>query len=438
MADNQPEHKLFKEESLPELTNASYYAYLDSVERIEGRYFVRFDCIDILRANEVEITSETILDFPSVVIEISDETAEIDNLFGGQNLYDLESTWMIIKTELGQTQQVADQHFNFTSLSAGTQGNYGVTAITTPQDLGPLETDKIDEIVRATLLHESGVKDVTDFLDNLNLAVIDHVNVYDVGQGNCNGLVDQNNVVKAYFDLGGGCNANKFTYPVNIKACFCQNPPVILSHWDQDHIELALNEPYSWTLKWLVPKQKLSNTAYHLANRLIKNGNLICWNSTIVSPYNFQGNFISKCTGSINNKNNSGLALFVEYQPLEYVLLPGDARFGAIPFITTGRIIALVASHHGANGSVTGKKHLPPIAAGHKMIAYSYGQIGSTKNTHGHSHSGAEIKYSNRGWGPEKRAKNGHIALKRRPLNLITPCATAGTCTLQIKRGQHY
>jgi len=436
MADNTQQNWLFKEEKVPELAGASYYAYLDSVERIDHKYFIRFDCIDVTKALQTEITSETILDFPSIVIEFSDNENALDKLFGNENPYDIESNWMLIKTEFGNTEQTVDQLFNFVNQTTDSRGNYGITSITTPQNLVPLDTNKVSELERATLLNESPVADVHTFLTDPGFTGIDHINVYDVGQGNCNGLTDANNVVRAYFDLGGGCNANKFTYPAGITICVCQTPPVILSHWDQDHIEIALHNPQTWLLKWLVPVQKLSNTAYHLANRLLQNGNLTCWNSSIPIPHNFSGHYIVKCTGAITNKNNSGLALFVEYLPNEYAFLTGDARFGAIPLITVGQVTALVASHHGANGSVVAPTHTPPQAAGNSMLAYSYGERNGTKNTHGHSHTQAEADYQAANWGPAKRAMNGHIALKRSPLTLTTPCNR--NCSLQISIGQHY
>lgn len=452
MADIQPDNRLFKEEHTPELEGASYYAYLDSVEKIEGIYYIRFDCIDFNKANQIEITSETILDFPSVVIEISDEAENIDRLFERANLYNLESNWMVIKTELGQTTQTANQYFNFTSLASGSAaGNYGITAATVPQNLSPLDTSKISEIQRATLLNPDPVSDVINFLNDLRFTDIDHVNVYDVGQGSCNGLVTEDNIVLAYFDLGGGEGANQFTYPRIFKICWCRNPLVILSHWDQDHIEAAMKEPNSWSLKWLVPKQMLSNTAYHLANRLIQNGNLICWDGSVPigmpdKILDFCGHRIVKCTGAINNKNNSGLALFIEHTPGEFVFLPGDARFGVIHSHPAGQITALVASHHGAFGSVTGRVrpgqgNTPPAANGLKMIAYSYGVRNGRRNTHKHAHSKAIRIYDTCGWNQAKLAKDGNIALKPAPLALTTPCvgnAAGYSCSLQIVSGQHY
>jgi hypothetical protein len=60
----------------------------------------------------------------------------------------------------------------------------------------------------------------------------EYLAVYDVGQGEAVGLV-QNRTVRCYFDFGGGVAGNRKTFPKRIKQfCLCGRPPIILSHWD--------------------------------------------------------------------------------------------------------------------------------------------------------------------------------------------------------------
>src|SRR5690606_4797359 len=112
-----------------------------------------------------------------------------------------------------------------------------------------------------------------------------------VGQGNCIGLTDNNNIPYAYFDIGNGCNRNAHTFNAAFRPCLSFMPPIILSHWDQDHYETAMLNARTWDCKWLAPHQQLTNTAYRLANMLIARGNLTIWPSGL--PYcDFGGNRI--------------------------------------------------------------------------------------------------------------------------------------------------
>jgi hypothetical protein len=424
--------ELFKGQAPSELTGETYYAYLDSVEKIDSITYLRFDCILKKYADSVSIDKETILNLPSIIIELSGKSDKINEKFntrGRFSLYNLESRWMVIKTSLRESAFTQKQYFNFIQVgNPEISNNYDFESVILPRYLDSDSQTKIREIVSATTLDESTEQDVKSFLDTLPIRNLSHVNVYNVGQGNCNALVTINNQPLIYFDIGGGFGANKSSYPANFRICTTRNPPVILSHWDVDHIQTAVVDSRILDSKWLVPKHKsISSTAMHIAQTLINRGNLVCWNSSI-THYEFSNHRIVKCSGIPSSKNNSGLALFVNYGTNKFVILPGDATFSKIPHYPTGDFIGLVASHHGAKASINGM----PLSAGDlNMLAYSYGQ----HNTHNHPHILAQSTYQANGWSNRRDTINGSIAMKSSPCLLDVPCCNT-ECSLDVL--QHY
>lgn len=418
-----PNPKLFHTKNKEELEGKTYYAYLDSVERIDSFYHIRFDCIIKTEADGISINKESILQFPSIVIDIVGSEEMIMNKFKNYNLYNLESSWLLLQTSIKDTVLLQQQFFNFESVgNEENLRNYDIENIILYRDMDNISQNKVNEITTATILVESQVTDVLTFLNALNLTTFSHVNVYNVGQGNCIGLVDINNKPLLYNDVGGGCGANKSTYPRLFKLCTENNPPVLLSHWDLDHIVTAAFDDEILNSKWLVPKQKsLSNTAIKIALELQKRGNLICWNNAI-TYHDFNGHRISKCSGSPQHKNNSGLTLFVNYGNNQFVLLPGDAKYTKITHYPVNQFVGLVASHHGARGAIDG---LPPPQINDSMLVYSYG----LNNTHSHPTAGNSYRRAN--WIDFKNTTDGHIGMIRLPLNLNSTCATVNTLALE-------
>lgn len=70
------------------------------------------------------------------------------------------------------------------------------------------------------------------------------VAVYDVGQGNCNAIVDQNSYPRIFFDYGWAPNfhaKSRPSLPLQLHCLdFCVTAPVVLSHWDMDHWSYAI------------------------------------------------------------------------------------------------------------------------------------------------------------------------------------------------------
>lgn len=184
-------------------------------------------------------------------------------------------------------------------------------------------------------------------LGNLH-GTVEWIGVYDVGQGNANGLCDRNGMPLAYFDLGGGVLQNSASFSSLFgNICPTLQPPVILSHWDWDHWSSGSRFPAAQQLTWVVPNQKLGAAhAVFAAAILNSGGQILVWPDNLAQLSVGQAT-IHKCTGA--GRNHSGLAVEVAGPGGEEpILLTGDARYSAIP-TPTAHFASLVVPHHGAD-----------------------------------------------------------------------------------------
>jgi len=209
--------------------------------------------------------------------------------------------------------------------------------------------------------------------------------VYDVGQGNSNGLLHDGRVV-IYFDFGGGAGRNTKTFPSVLKKfCFCatSSPPIVLSHWDHDHWSSEGRDTTSHYATWIAPRQTIhggKRAPHHnaLITSIKKYGKLLIWPNT-VSTLSVGKLRIHKCTGTV--KNDSGLAMEIfppDTASGDSVLLPADAGYDDLPTGASITFDAIVCPHHG------GKSNSPTVpsrpALTYARLAYSYGP----KNSYGH------------------------------------------------------
>lgn len=222
--------------------------------------------------------------------------------------------------------------------------------------------------------HERTSQDIQDVLDTVT-GTIDWVSVYDVGQGNANGLCDATETPLAYFDLGGGVGGNSSTFPTAFADfCYVQDPPVILSHWDWDHWSSGALFSGAQALKWIVPNQALGAAHSLLAAGLHSAGLLYVWPRNGV-PHLTSGKMtVHRCTGIGAGRNHTGLAMEVIGPGGEDpILLTGDARYTAIPGAATGSFTSVIVPHHGADMSSRTVPLGPGNVPGAAHTAWSYG-----------------------------------------------------------------
>ena len=419
MTQQKVNSKLFFGNIPSELREETYYAYIDVIDS----NYCRFDCVVKKIADELNISNETILTLPSIIFEVNLNTILFNKFFASENLETLESEWVVIKISKDTEEFNLIQFFNF--VQVGEQSNnYGIESLTLFEDLEEASQTKIKDLKKATTIEQSSKEEVEDFIKEIEnrIKTQSHVNVYNVGQGNCNAVVCEKNIPRLYYDVGGGFGPNKNTYPVEFRLCHTHKPPVILSHWDLDHIQIAIYDPKILESKWLVPSHlTISVTAMKVALELITNKRLICWNDNLAAG-KFNNNLIIKCTGNPNIKNDSGLTLLISNDGNEFIMLPGDASFEKIPYDPNIKYIGLVASHHGAKSSVKNVPH----AASSGIIAYSFGD----KNTYNHPFSEAITEYTKKGWKNSRYTTNGNIGMISNLKIFNTPCPYS--CALRL------
>lgn len=95
---------------------------------------------------------------------------------------------------------------------------------------------KVDDVSKS-------VTAVTSSLTLVNSTLTTDVNgirVFDVGQGDCIGLLDQSNEIFCYVDYGGLNDHPDATNPTNTGKRLPETVngrlvPIVLTHWDKDH-----------------------------------------------------------------------------------------------------------------------------------------------------------------------------------------------------------
>lgn len=242
---------------------------------------------------------------------------------------------------------------------------------------------KIRAATRMDDLPDAAETEIRMLLDRTPPGSIEGLLVVDVGQGNCNALVDCEGIPRLYFDMGGGVTGNRNTWPANSVGLSCEaSPPIILSHWDWDHWGAAFRDPLGvktpWLaaqdLMWIVPRDRALGVVHAaFLDVLVANKKVLVWPDSLpaIRTPNLH---VRKCHGA--DRNDSGLALIARLSGLAgnfLALLTGDASYHAIDLAAweEGEIDVVVAPHHG--GRVSFPEHRPSNVAADARIIYSAG-----------------------------------------------------------------
>jgi len=228
------------------------------------------------------------------------------------------------------------------------------------------------------------------------------VDVYNVGQGNCVGIVGGDGLPRAYFDLGMGCFWNRHTVAVPPKLCYAQDPTVVLSHWDCDHWYIARADAEARRRTWITPRPN-TPLALKVAERLNAEGKLLIWPDRLDALRTSFGQ-IRRCRG--HTRNDRGLAAVVELDSTpekQHVLLPGDAKY-EYAADAEERFHAVVATHHGSHNFGT---RVPVPASDGCGIVYSYGK----ENTYRHPSPQSESTHFRLGWKSRLDTTSGNVAI---------------------------
>ena len=210
--------------------------------------------------------------------------------------------------------------------------------------------------------------------------------VRDVGQASFCTAIDQNDNELFHLDAGWPIPYNGKTASTK-PSLKSHGAPVILSHWDWDHLHgyhaiAGLSNGH-----WIAPEQRLGPGAALVANSLARRRRLLGLRSTGVAVGALT---IRGCCGAAGNLNQSGLCVETTLRSGKMVLFTGDADYDhAYPGVMATPDF-LVATHHGANfaGHVVSPKARP----GRCVVSVGKG------NRYRHPSPASITKHSNAGW----------------------------------------
>jgi hypothetical protein len=319
-----------------------------------------------------------------------------------------------------------------------------------------LSLGMVQELRRVFYIHPSRVQPLV----GQNNAAVWFVGVLNVGQGGCNAIYGDDGHPFVYFDFGRA--KSRDSQPANMRPCLANSPTIVLSHWDQDHYELAAAFPEAKHVPWVcLPGPTGPNTgAFFDALTHIR---VRAEDDQAFEEYDW--GFILKATdntGRTDNKNDAGLAALIRVQddsdapavgqrraldpqgarpeifPDErFVLLTGDAMCQYIPSChrhdLDGKIVGISAVHHGSAVGMFGFEESIPLAAPplHNIpptVAYTFGVnagTGQPSGGYGHPHDYAVNTYMRRGY---------FHRIETNTRNAMAPWVTARNCVLGWRR----
>ena len=225
--------------------------------------------------------------------------------------------------------------------------------------------------------------------------------IHDVGQASFTSIRDQNDDVIALYDVGWPLSFNGRTVPnsTNATPSICDlvdHAPVILSHWDWDHLHMGVVDAKLRDRPWIVPRQKLGPGAARHANTLARSGNLYCQRpGRLASPV---GDIL--IAPSSANQNDGGISMHVRLQDAETgetnqkVLMVGDSRYSLVTnALGVQNVDYLVTTHHGARLATNDLAPAPTCPERRHVVSYGKG------NVYRHPHPEAERAHASVGWG---------------------------------------
>ena len=231
---------IFGKPNQTNIDSGDYYAFTECFQVISNeRIYIRLDCVKRELAEKLDSSKNIVRqieEIPSVVFEINSRPEEFEK-FTNINLE--EDQWALITINNQGIGLRVFQTINGVLLR-------NLTGISIFQEGDPTVITKLETVFNLNSIDfvtEWSEETIQDWL-SMNRKDPDSVSVYNVGQGNLNAVIDDQNVPLLYYDMGGGFGSCKETYPQSktVKTCITYFPTVILSHWDLDHVETALRD----------------------------------------------------------------------------------------------------------------------------------------------------------------------------------------------------
>lgn len=233
------------------------------------------------------------------------------------------------------------------------------------------------------------------------IAGIASLRVRDVGQASFSSLCDAGGKALMHYDVGFPISFNGHTSPKGFYLDVTEKPPVVLSHWDWDHLHAAFLHPHLMECIWIVPDQKLGPGAARLARILAANGNLLV--HPAATPTLLAWGEVAQAAGPLGSANDAGLTVSAILSSGHAILLTGDADYAFLSHGALAPVDYLVATHHGARFA-SGGTAIPPPNTKLAGLLLSYGK----RNVYRHPHADALRHHKIAGWA--KQLTTAHTA----------------------------
>lgn len=210
--------------------------------------------------------------------------------------------------------------------------------------------------------------------------------VRDVGQASFCSAVDRYGNELFHLDAGWPISYNMKTVSKK-PALKVSGVPIILSHWDWDHLHGYHTIPGLADGIWVAPIQPLGPGAALVANKLADDNRLLGVGLANVSAGPLR---LARCKGKVGDLNQTGLCVQIALQSGKFVLFMGDADYD----LASPKMIAqpdfIVATHHGAKFG--GNVVLPSGLTNRCVVSVGKG------NGYGHPSKAAIRRHRRAGW----------------------------------------
>jgi len=231
-----------------------------------------------------------------------------------------------------------------------------------------------------------------------NVPAPNRVVVHDVGQAAFVSFTESSGKPIMHYDVGWPISYNRHT-ALQKKIIRCDSAPVILSHWDWDHMHGYYRFPQVRSSKWITPVQKFGPGASRVATKLHAVGQLIGFKGGLMT---FAWGLIGLAEGAPGDMNQTGLVVRLQLANGHLGLLVGDADYKKVPWpMLRKRLSFLIFTHHGADFVGT----VPAGPNRNNSSVISYGK----RNTYRHPKRSAVLRHQAKGWSPARTAAYGNI-----------------------------
>lgn len=226
--------------------------------------------------------------------------------------------------------------------------------------------------------------------------------VRDVGQASLASLRNAMATTVLHLDAGWPISWNYKTAPKTPPIVAAASAPVILSHWDWDHLHGFHRVPGLAACHWIAPAQKLGPGAKRVAASLAQHHRLyaVGTRKLVIGPF-----VIGRCKGEKGDSNNTGLAVRVTLASGKQLLFVGDADYACLSTALQGPADFLVVTHHGAKfdgaAAAVATRGAPGVVSVGAGNGYGHPASAALRK---HRRAGWNLRFTSK-WGSRKRGQ---------------------------------